>query len=185
MTETKSKLAALIKSPSGNIWMQIFRYLVSGGLAFCIDAGILYALTEWLGLYYMVSSTISFSTGLVVTYIMSIIWVFDYRREKKQWREFLIFILIGMVGLGLTSLCMWIFTTEIGMHYMFSKIVTTIIVFVWNFIAKKFLLFSPKATSTKTTSTTPTTPKTTSNKSTSTTATTPQSTTPKTLQDNE
>lgn len=135
-------LISLVKDPSGNIWMQVFRYLISGGLAFCVDFGVLYLLTDWLGIYYLLSSCISFSCGLVVTYLMSILWVFDYRSQESRWKEFLIFVLIGVIGLGLTSFFMWLFTTEMGIHYMISKIITTVIVTLWNFVAKKYLLFS-------------------------------------------
>ncbi len=139
-----SKIVSLIKSPTGNMWGQIFRYLVSGGIAFCVDASLLYALTEWLGIYYLVSSAISFSVGLLITYLMSIFWVFDYRSKEDKRVEFIIFLLIGIIGLCLTSLFMWIFTTKLSLYYLLSKIITTVIVFVWNFIAKKLLLFSRK-----------------------------------------
>ncbi|MCQ2322502.1 MAG: GtrA family protein [Bacteroidales bacterium] len=132
---------SLLRHPTGNVWIQIVRYFFSGGVAFLVDTGLLYVLTEFCGVYYLVSSIISFSIGLIITYLLSILWVFDNRNMKNRYAEFSVFVLIGVVGLGLTSLFMWFFTDKIGVHYIFSKIITTIIVFVWNFIAKKSLLF--------------------------------------------
>lgn len=132
---------SLLRHPTGNVWIQIVRYFFSGGVAFLVDTGLLYVLTEFCEVYYLVSSIISFSIGLIITYLLSILWVFDNRNMKNRYAEFSVFVLIGVVGLGLTSLFMWFFTDKIGVHYIFSKIITTIIVFVWNFIAKKSLLF--------------------------------------------
>jgi putative flippase GtrA len=115
--------------------------MVSGGVAFVVDASLLYILTEWLGLHYLLSTLLSYSVGLLITYAFSILWVFDYRSVESRALEFSVFAVIGVMGLGLTSLCMWLFTSGLGFHYLWSKIITTIIVFVWNFIMKKFLLF--------------------------------------------
>ena len=39
---------------------------------------------------------------------------------------------------------MWLIAQKAGVHYLPSKIITTVIVFVWNFTAKKLFLFSSK-----------------------------------------
>lgn len=106
-----------------------------------VDASLLYILTEWLGLHYLLSTLLSYSVGLLIAYAFSILWVFDYRSVESRALEFSVFAVIGVMGLGLTSLSMWLFTSGLGFHYLWSKIITTIIVFVWNFIMKKFLLF--------------------------------------------
>lgn len=131
----------LLKNPSGNLFVQLIRYFVSGGVAFVVDASLLYLLTEWLGFHYLLSTVISYSVGLVITYLFSILWVFDNRSVENKVVEFSVFASIGVMGLGLTSLFMWLFTSKCGFHYIVSKIITTVIVFVWNFVAKKLLLF--------------------------------------------
>ena len=52
-----------------------------------------------------------------------------------------VFALIGLIGLGLTELLMWLFAGRAGLHYLPSKLLTTALVFIWNFAAKKLLLF--------------------------------------------
>ena len=51
---------------------------------------------------------------------------------------------VGIVGLGLTELLMWLLTGKAGIHYLVAKVITTVIVFVWNFSAKKLILFRSK-----------------------------------------
>ncbi len=135
----------LLKGQSGDIRIQAFRYLISGGTAFLIDTGLLALLTELFGQEHLLLWTaIAFLTGLLVTYLFSILWVFDNRSMKSRTAEVAIFVLIGVVGLGFTELLMWLFAQKAGLHYLLSKIITTVIVFIWNFVAKKLLLFRSK-----------------------------------------
>lgn len=138
-------IGKLMKGQSGDIRIQAFRYLVSGGTAFVADTGLLTLLTELFGREQLLLWTaIAFAVGLLITYLFSILWVFDNRSMKSRTAEVTVFVLIGVVGLGLTELLMWLIAQKAGLHYLPSKIITTVIVFVWNFVAKKLLLFRSK-----------------------------------------
>ena len=126
---------------------QLFRYVVAGGVAFCVDFGLLWLLHQYVHLSLLLSQAISFSAGVVVTYLFSIRWVFDYRSVANHTAEFLVFALINLIGLGLTTLLMWLFAERIGIHYLLSKVLTTVIVTLWNFFAKRKTLFSKRKSS--------------------------------------
>ncbi|NCC98818.1 MAG: GtrA family protein [Bacteroidia bacterium] len=132
------------KKPAHSTLVQICRYICSGGLAFVFDYVTLYILTEYAGFHYLVSSACGFSVGLVITYILSIYWIFDEHRTKDKIVEFSVFLLIGLSGILLNIGLMWVFTSLCSIYYMLSKLITTIIVFVWNFIFKKKLLFTQR-----------------------------------------
>lgn len=134
----------IIAGKTNNTYIQLLRYLFAGSVAFGIDMGILWFLTDIAHIYFMISSTISFLVGLIVSYLMSIFWVFDEKRIEKKTVELTIFAAIGGVGLVLTSSFMWLFTSVLFVYYIYSKILTTGIVFIWNFIAKKKILFTKK-----------------------------------------
>jgi len=127
---------------TNNTLIQLFRYGFVGGTAFIVDFSVLYLLTEYLNVYYLLSATFSFILGILVNYVISIIWVFKYRNFSKKIYEIAIFIIIGVLGLGLNLLIMWFCTEILFIYYIYSKIISTIIVFLWNFFARKFILFS-------------------------------------------
>jgi putative flippase GtrA len=127
---------------TNNTLIQLFRYGFVGGTAFVVDFSVLYLLTEYLNVYYLLSATISFILGILVNYVMSIIWVFKYRNFSKKIYEIAIFIIIGVLGLGLNLVIMWFCTEILFIYYIYSKIISTVIVFLWNFFARKFILFS-------------------------------------------
>ena len=91
--------------------------------------------------YELVSVTISYRD--IITYLLSIFWVFDERRMKNTLFEVLIFVAIGIVGLGLMNFFMWIFTDQMAIPNDFvCNLLSTALVTLWNFIAKKYILFT-------------------------------------------
>lgn len=131
----------LFYGTTDRLLVQFVRYFFVGSFAFVVDFGLLYILTEYAGLHYLLSATLSFISGLLVNYIISCIWVFSNSKYKSRLVEFLFFAAIGVVGLLLNDTLIWLFTDCIGTHYMFSKIVAAAIVYLWNFFARKYLVF--------------------------------------------
>ena len=136
---------ALLKNKTDSTLIQLFRYTLVGGIAFLVDFGTLYALTEGAGLHYLVSAALSFCLGLLTNYSLSVVWVFQRRRLSSRWAEFGVFGLIGLVGLGFNELTIWLLTEKLGLHYLMSKIASTVCVYLWNFFARKFALFSKES----------------------------------------
>lgn len=131
----------LFYGSTDKLLVQFVRYFFVGGFAFVVDFGLLYILTEYAGLHYLLSATLSFIAGLLVNYIISCLWVFNGSKFKNRLVEFLFFAAIGVVGLALNDTLIWLFTDCIGTHYMFSKIVAAAMVYLWNFFARKYLVF--------------------------------------------
>ena len=116
--------------------LEIIRFCFVGGVSFLMDYAILFALTEFAGVYYLYSSAISFSVTVVFNYWLCVIYVFK-DAKKQSTRRAIIFFGTGVVGLLLNQLCMWFFVAIVGLHYMIAKIGATIIVTIWNYITKR------------------------------------------------
>ena len=137
----KIQFQRLLKESTDQTLIQFFRYTFVGGFAFLLDFGSLYFLTEYLGVYYLLSAAIAFILGLITNYLLSISWVFNNHTLNNKVSEFGIFALIGIVGLGLNEFIIWTFTANLQVYYMFSKIISAVIVLLWNFSARKYVLF--------------------------------------------
>ncbi|MDO5569394.1 MAG: GtrA family protein [bacterium] len=118
---------------------QIWKFLVVGGLAFLLDYVLLYICTECFKIYVMYSSIIAFCISVIFNYVLSIKWVFT-AKNKQTIKEFLIFIILSIIGLLLNQVIMDIGIKKFYIHYMIVKIISTSIVMIYNFITRKIFI---------------------------------------------
>jgi putative flippase GtrA len=135
------KLGRLVKHQTDNTFIQLLRYAFVGGLAFVVDFGSLYVLTDCLGVYYLHSAALAFLVGLTTNYLLSVLWVFQKRTFQNRFVEYMIFGLLGVLGLVLNQGLMYFLTEDVRCHYLFSKMLATGLVFLWNFGSRKLILF--------------------------------------------
>lgn len=119
---------------------QIIKFGFVGFLCFFIDYGILVCLTEVFGVYYLISSACSFTVSVIVNYILSVTFVFETDKKKNKFREFVVFVFLSVIGLGINQFVMWFAGEILGILYMISKIGATAIVMVYNFISRKIFI---------------------------------------------
>lgn len=130
----------LFKAPTENAFIQLIRYGFVGGIAFAADFGSLYALTDYAGIHYQISAALAFIIGLTVNYFLSIRWVFNSRGSRQHMMmEFIGFAIVGIIGLGLNALIMYLAVGLLYIHYLAAKLFSTAIVFFWNFLGRKLL----------------------------------------------
>ena len=124
---------------NNKLFKQIIKFGIVGGLAFIIDYGIYTLLSQLLGIYYILASIISFSISVIFNYILSIKWVFDVTK-KQTTKDFIIFIVLSVIGLIINSIILYICVELFNIHDMICKIIATIIVMVYNFITRKIFI---------------------------------------------
>lgn len=134
-------LESLEPTPSTNVKVQVVRSLVVSVLALAVDFSTLILFKEVVGLHYLVAATLSFSLGVVVNYTLSVRWVFATRKLANRHAEFIIFFVICAIGLGLNLIIMGGMVQGFAVDYRLAKAVSTVIVFFWNFIARKLILY--------------------------------------------
>lgn len=124
---------------------QLIKFGFVGGICFVIDYGVMVLLTEVAGMEYLLSCGISFTVSVIANYLLSMKFVFERKDTLDRRVEFIIFVIMSVIGLGLTELLMWVFVDKANIHYMISKIVVTAIVMVYNFVTRKLLLEKKKS----------------------------------------
>lgn len=127
-----------------NTFIQFFRYLFVGGFAFVVDYAASIISVRVFGIYEVYATIISFILGLAANYILSTLWIFRNRKIEKQSYDFIAFGIIGVVGLLLKAAIVWFLTEGPQMIIEISNPIATIIVFLWNFLARKYLLYNKK-----------------------------------------
>ncbi|WP_291921804.1 GtrA family protein [Accumulibacter sp.] len=130
--------------PITPIMRQFAQYVCVGGLAFGVDIAALFLLTEKVGFHYISSASIAFVLGLATNYILCVAVVFDYRALQNLAHEFVIFSLIGVAGLLLNNLLIFLFTEFLGFYYLVSKAGAAVFILFFNFFLRRLWLFSER-----------------------------------------
>lgn len=135
--------------PRSSLLGQFVRYLFTGGLAFVVDFGLFTMCLYVFGWHYLIANLVGLVAGLVINYYISIVWVFSACKRilgAKKSMEFGIFAFVGIAGVGLNQLCMYLMIGLMEWQELLSKVVAAGIVLMWNFLARKLILFRSKKT---------------------------------------
>jgi putative flippase GtrA len=122
---------------------EAIRYLLASMAALALDAGLLWVGVSAFALPAWLAGAFSYGAGLVFIYLLSIRWVFAQRAVGDRKSEFLAFAVLGIVGLLLNSLTLYV-ATGFGLALPFAKALSAGIGFVANFVSRKVLLFSTR-----------------------------------------
>ena len=104
-----------------------------------------------------IATVISFTVSVVVNYIGSMKFVFERREDMSRKKEFLIFLVLSIIGLGINVLIirglngmvkLFASWPELIAHfaYMIPKVIATLVVLVWNFVTRKIFLEKKETT---------------------------------------
>lgn len=119
---------------------QFMKFGIVGVIAFVIDYGFMVLLTEVFGVPYLISTTVSFIISVIFNYFASMRFVFKRKDDMSRTREFIIFVVLSVIGLVINDVFMWLMVDFLFIDYRISKIVVTFIVAVWNFVTRKIFL---------------------------------------------
>ena len=176
MEENKAPIAELaddsaeqnnapIKQTKQQLFWEIFRFLLVGGIATVADYITFYLFRQWIcpaawvgdTLSLVVATALGFVVGLIVNWVMSVTFVYRQVRDKKQAhskKSFLIFTVIGVIGLGITELGVWLLAQKIIPEFTFlgvtefllpwnewvAKVVMTCLVLVFNYVGRNLFV---------------------------------------------
>ena len=132
---------------------QILKFGVVGVLSCVIDFAIYYGMYNFLGIHYLVAGFFGFVISLVFNYYCSMAFVFASKDGVDKRAEFMTFMILSLIGLGLTELIMWIVVDGIYIHVpmiqcafldeyikLLAKVIATGIVMIYNFVTRKIFI---------------------------------------------
>lgn len=125
-------------------WIELLKQLIKfgivGAVSTLLDYGLMVLFTEIFGIYYLLSSTLSYMISLVFNYFASMKYVFRGKEDGNKLKEFVIFTVLCLMGMGINQLILWLIVENLGVDYRISKILATGVVMVWNFVTRKLFL---------------------------------------------
>lgn len=151
----KERINRIFIDKTDSTFTQFFRSIFVGAVATVVDMAALALTVEWLNFDKITASVIAFIIGLGVNFILSSLWVFKKAKVKSKTAEFIIFSVIAVIGLLLNTGIIYLFDKYVSAYalfgsfipsdkyYLIGKFAATVIVFVWNFFARKYFIYTP------------------------------------------
>ncbi|MBQ4111017.1 MAG: GtrA family protein [Clostridia bacterium] len=121
------------------MFLQLIKFGIVGVIAAAVDVGVLVILKELLLMDVLIASAISFCVSVTVNYILSMSFVFKSKNQNKL-KEFVIFVILSIGGLGLNQLILWVGVRFTTIYYLVIKFLAMVIVPFYNFITRKIFL---------------------------------------------
>ena len=129
----------------GTVLDEAAKYAAVSAIALIADTGLLLGLTRYGGWHYLPASAVSFIAGAVIAYLLSVRFVFHAHRLRSRGLEFGGFVVIGLVGVAVNMLVLFVTHGKLGMDLVLGKGIASGCTFLTNFALRRQLLFRAKA----------------------------------------
>ena len=123
------------------LW-EFCKYAAASGAALLVDASVLAALVSGAGWPYLIAAAISFISGGVFLYAVSVKVVFRFRRILNPAFELPLFIALGLVGLAVNCLIMFIAVSACHVNYLIAKGAAAVCTFSLSYVLRRNAMFS-------------------------------------------
>lgn len=120
---------------------KLLKFMLIGIGGTSIDFGITYLLKEKVKLNKYLANSTGYVSAATSNYVFTRIWAFE-NANPDILTQYLIFVTISLIGLGLMNLFIWIFHEKFKMNFYVAKVVALSMVLVWAFSAHYTLTFS-------------------------------------------
>lgn len=156
------------KQSKKELFFEILRFLIVGGIATICDYAVFYfcnllVFGKWIPNFdpnwnLVLSTALGFTVGLIVNWLLQK-FVYRYISDKQAKSKvvFLKFVIVALIGLGVTELGMYLASPTFNVFNLsvfgwftfdfwklFFKVLMTVIVLIWNYIARKLFVFRTK-----------------------------------------
>lgn len=121
--------------------LRFFKFCLVGLSGVGVNTGILWALTERLGLFYLASSSVAIETSIISNYLLNNAFTFRDRRSKSKrvfFRRFFKFNLISAAGIAINLGILYLFTSVFGLYYLLSNLIGIAVATIWNYLVNSW-----------------------------------------------
>jgi len=125
---------------NGDDLVNFAKYTIVGTMGLVLDMASLYVLVDFVHMPVLVATTIAFIISVIHNFFLHKYWTFKDMSAHFE-RQFISFLVIAVVNLGLTVILMYLFVDLMHIWYMFSKVITSIIILFTSYTANRMFTF--------------------------------------------
>ncbi len=118
---------------------RVLRFVASGGCAAIVNIALLYVLTDFAGVWYLISSAIAFIVSFLVSFSLQKFWAFRNKRLEGSHVQMSQHLSIALFNLVLNLAIIYTLVEFAGFHYIPGQIVASIIIAFESFFVFRWI----------------------------------------------
>lgn len=119
---------------------ELILYAVIGATGALLDFFVYLLLVGQLGIDPVMATMLSVSVGIINNFVLNAF--LNFRVRTRLWMRFISFYTIGLIGVALSALIIWIFTDVVDIGGFWAKVVSIPPTVIGQFIANKYITFA-------------------------------------------
>ncbi len=123
------------------------RYLIAGGTGAAVNFSILYALTEYAHIWYLLSATVAYVFAFVVSFILQKFWTFQNMQLEHISVQMALHITLSLSNIVAGVVLLFVFVEYVGIWYMFGQFISAALLACANYFIYRFHIFPESAVS--------------------------------------
>lgn len=121
------------------------KYYAVGASGILVNLGLLYYLTEYVGLWYFLSYALAISVSITSNFILNKFWTFrDSIDSQKTIVMYVKFVSVSMVGMAIQLSSVYVLVESLTVYYMLAALISICIAGAINFIINRRWTFGVK-----------------------------------------
>lgn len=117
-------------------------YGIIGGICAALDFAIYSALCYFDIIFYLWANIISVHIGIFTSFFLN--RSLNFKVKDKTTQRFLSFYAVGLTGLGISELMLYLMVTVGGMNELLCKLISIVVVALIQFLLNKYITFRIK-----------------------------------------
>jgi len=117
-------------------------YIIIGCFAASIDFVVFTLLSKYAGMYYLAANCISVLAGIATSFSLN--RTYNFKVKDKTIRRFSIFLMVGLCGMLLSNLILWMGIDKMGGDELIVKLASIFLVALFQFLLNKYVTFRVK-----------------------------------------
>jgi putative flippase GtrA len=120
---------------------EFVRFSIVGVINTLVNLIVLFVLTEFFGVYYLISAIFAFLAAVTNSFILNKTWTFRYNSKDSIHIKYIQFLVVSILAFIVNMIVLYSFTEYFHFHYMISQIIGIGLNLVINFLGNKLWTF--------------------------------------------
>ena len=117
-------------------------YGIIGSFTSALDFAVFTLLSKYIGIHYIIANCISVLVGITTSFALN--RSYNFRVKDKTGKRFLIFLMVGLCGLLLSNVILYVGIDMLSGDELIVKLASIVLVVGFQFILNKFITFKEK-----------------------------------------